>query len=124
MLSLLSWVVLTVGSPNSDPNLVDAVVVESSYFEGRWAFAEETCDQLTNWTMIAGGNFVSEDLMGTWEWAEQTLTLSLTDLAIDEETGETGGRFQMEGPVEIVNSKSFKLTIAPDIYEMKKCPEI
>lgn len=97
--------------------------VEPNYFEGRWAFTEEACDALSNWTLIAGGIFVSEDLTGNWEWQDGRLILSLTDLAIDEETGEIGGRFQMDGPVEILNPDSFKLTIAPDVYEMKKCSE-
>lgn len=96
--------------------------VSSSWFEGRWAFVEETCDQPSNWTMIAGGNFVSEDLTGTWEWAAGVLTLNLTDLAVDEETGEAGGRFQMEGPALPNGRDEFTLTIEPDTYVMKRCP--
>ncbi|GAA0470686.1 hypothetical protein GCM10009096_09490 [Parasphingorhabdus litoris] len=95
--------------------------VDPSYFEGRWAFAEETCDQPTNWTLLTGGNFISEDLTGTWQWGEGQLTLSLTDLAVDEETGEQGGRFQMEGPVLISDNDQFVLTIEPDNYVMKRC---
>ncbi len=95
--------------------------VGSSYFEGRWAFAEETCDQPTNWTLLAGGNFISEDLTGTWRWEEGKLTLNLTDFATDEETGETGGRFQMEGPVTTAGSSQFTLMIEPDSYVMKRC---
>ncbi|MEP6338640.1 hypothetical protein [Parasphingorhabdus sp.] len=97
-------------------------IATSSWFEGRWAFAEEDCDQPSNWTMIAGGNFVSEDLTGTWEWADGELTLSLTDLATDEETGEAGGRFQMVGPTATNGPDEFTLTIEPDIYVMKRCP--
>lgn len=93
----------------------------AAYFEGRWAFTEESCDQSTNWTLIAGGSFVSEDLTGAWQWADGRLKLSLIDLAIDEETGEAGGRFQMEGPVMIVDSNQFNFTIEPDIYVMKRC---
>ncbi|MEP3695205.1 MAG: hypothetical protein ABJM99_09555 [Parasphingorhabdus sp.] len=111
------------------PSYVEPVVqsanpggVDASYFEGRWAFEEENCDTPTNWTMIAGGNFISEDLIGTWEWVDQRLILNLTDLVIDEETGESGGRFQMDGPIEIVNTNAFKLTIEPDVYAMKRCP--
>jgi len=96
-------------------------IVDSSYFEGRWAFVEEACDLPTNWTMIGGGNFVSEDLTGNWNWEDGKLVLNLIDLAIDEETGEAGGRFQMDGPVEIVDPDSFKMSIAPDIYHMKRC---
>lgn len=95
---------------------------DASYFEGRWAFEEEACDMPTNWTMIAGGNFVSEDLVGTWDWSDGRLTLNLTDLAIDEETGESGGKFQMDGPVEIVAANLFNMTVEPDIYNMKRCP--
>lgn len=95
--------------------------VDASYFEGRWAFMEETCDQPTNWTLLAGGNFISEDLTGTWQWGGGQLTLSLTDLAVDEETGETGGRFQMEGPVSIAGPDQFVLKIEPDSYVMKRC---
>ncbi|GAB5488491.1 MAG: hypothetical protein Pars2KO_20610 [Parasphingorhabdus sp.] len=98
------------------------VNIDASFFEGRWAFEEDTCEMPTNWTMIAGGNFVSEDLVGTWDWSEGRLTLNLTDLAIDEETGESGGKFQMDGPVEIVASNLFKMTVEPDIYSMKRCP--
>lgn len=97
-------------------------IVTSSWFEGRWAFAEETCDQPSNWTMIAGGNYVSENLTGTWEWADGELTLSLTDLAVDEETGEAGGRFQMKGPAMPSGPDEFTLTIEPDVYVMKRCP--
>ena len=95
--------------------------VEASYFEGRWAFVEETCDQPTNWTLLAGGNFISEDLSGIWQWNDGQLTLSLTDLAMDEETGETGGRFQMEGPVSISTPDQFVFIIEPDSYIMKRC---
>jgi hypothetical protein len=96
--------------------------INSEYFEGRWAFAEETCDVPTNWTLLAGGNFISDDLTGTWEWTEGRLVLRLTDLAVDEETGEVGGRFQMEGPVEISSDAQYRFTIAPDVYVMKRCP--
>lgn len=96
-------------------------VVASSYFEGRWAFAEEACDQATNWTLLAGGNFISEDLTGVWQWDVGQLTLNLTDLAVDEETGEAGGRFQMEGPVSVSGPDQFILQIEPDSYVMKRC---
>ncbi len=92
-----------------------------SYFEGRWAFAEETCEQPSNWTLLAGGNFISEDLTGTWQWGAGELTLSLTDLAVDEETGEVGGRFQMEGPVSVSGPDQFVFMIEPDRYVMKRC---
>lgn len=95
--------------------------VDASYFEGRWAFAEETCDQPSNWTLLAGGNFISEDLTGTWQWGAGQLTLNLTDFAVDEETGETGGRFQMEGPVSMSGPDQFVFTIEPDRYVMKRC---
>ncbi len=98
-----------------------AEAIEASYFEGRWAFSEETCDQPTNWTLLAGGNFISEDLTGMWQWASGQLTLNLTDLAEDEETGEAGGRFQMEGPVTISGPDQFILKIEPDNYVMKRC---
>jgi len=97
--------------------------VESSFFEGRWAFSNESCDVPTNWTMIAGGIFVSEDLSGNWNWEDGRLVLNLTDLAIDEETGEAGGRFQMEGPVAVQNADAFQYSIAPDVYEMKRCTD-
>lgn len=96
--------------------------VESSWFDGRWAFAEESCDLPSNWTLIAGGNFVSEDLTGTWEWTGEKLVLNLVDLALDEETGEAGGRFQMEGPVMVVGADQFTLFVEPDIYILKRCP--
>ena len=64
-----------------------------SYFEGRWMFLDENCKAPTNWTMMSGGNFVSEDLIGNWTWEEGELVLRLDDLAIDEDTGEAGGRF-------------------------------
>ncbi len=98
-----------------------ALETGSEYFEGRWAFEEESCDQPTNWTLIAGGNFVSEDLIGTWEWNDGKLLLRLTDLATDEETGEAGGKFQMEGPVSALSKDRFTLTIEPDAYVMKRC---
>ncbi|MGB5485669.1 hypothetical protein [Parasphingorhabdus sp.] len=99
------------------PDEIDAV-----YFEGRWSFVDEGCDAPTNWTMIAGGNFVSEDLVGTWNWQQSELVLSLDDLAIDEETGEAGGRFRMDGPVTIVDRNRFDFIIAPEIYQLKRCP--
>ena len=95
--------------------------VDPVYFEGRWSFVEESCQLPTNWTMIAGGNFVSEDLVGTWAWQEGELVLSLNDLAVDEETGEAGGRFRMDGPVKIVDRDRFDFTIAPDVYQLKRC---
>jgi len=93
----------------------------SEYFEGRWAFAEETCDAPSNWTLLAGGNFISEDLTGRWEYLEGRLVLHLTDLAADEETGEVGEKFEMEGPVERVSADKFIMTVTPDQYEMKRC---
>ena len=95
---------------------------ESSYFEGRWAFVDESCDVPTNWTMIAGGNFVSENLTGIWEVDENKLVLSLNDLAVDEETGEQGGRFRMEGAVTIIDRNRFDFAITPDTYRLKRCP--
>ncbi|WP_417610128.1 hypothetical protein [Parasphingorhabdus sp.] len=100
------------------PPMPDA---DPSYFEGRWATLEESCAARTNWTMIGGGTFVSEDLQGTWAWESGKLILRLDDLAIDEETGEAGGRFRMDGPVEIVNQDRFDFTIAPDVYRLKRC---
>lgn len=96
-------------------------LVDSSFFEGRWAFAEDGCDEPSNWTMISGGNFVSDDLVGTWQWREGKLILNLVDLAVDEETGEAGGKFQMDGPIEIIDSNRFKMKIEPDVYSMKRC---
>ncbi len=98
-----------------------AAETDAQYFEGRWAFEEEACDLPTNWTLIAGGHFVSESLIGTWALAGNKLFLRLTDLAIDEETGEAGGKFQMEGPVTVTNANRFSLTIEPDTYIMKRC---
>ena len=99
----------------------DGDAVEDSFFEGRWAFSEETCDQATNWTLLAGGKFVSEDLSGVWKWEQGRLELNLTDLAVDEETGEAGGRFQMEGPVQIAGKDQFSFIIEPDNYVLKRC---
>ena len=96
--------------------------IDPAYFEGRWSFVDESCQAPTNWTMIAGGNFVSEDLVGTWNWQENELVLNLDDLAVDEETGEAGGRFRMDGPVTIVDHDRFDFVIAPDIYQLKRCP--
>ena len=117
--------VLAIASISLGPEAQTQVVnpdISPEYFEGRWAFAEETCDVPTNWTLLAGGNFISDDLTGTWEWTEGRLVLRLTDLAVDEETGEVGGRFQMEGPVEISSDDQYRFTIAPDVYVMKRCP--
>ena len=100
-------------APGADP----------SYFEGRWSMHDEGCQAPTNWTMIPGGNFVSENLAGTWEWAGDELLLRLDDLAIDEETGEPGGRFRLNGPVRIISPDRFDLTIAPDVYQLQRCPE-
>ena len=99
-----------------------SVVTGPGYFEGRWAFLDEDCKASTNWTMISGGNFLSEDLVGTWTWQGGELVLSLNDLAVDEETGEAGGRFRMDGPVNIVDQDRFDFTIAPDVYRMQRCP--
>ena len=95
---------------------------DPSYFEGRWSFLDENCKAPTNWTMIPGGKFVSEDLIGNWTWGEDELILRLDDLAIDEDTGEAGGRFRMDGPVTIVDQDRFDLTIAPDVYQLQRCP--
>jgi len=96
---------------------------DPAYFEGRWALLEESCKALTNWTMIAGGNFVSEDLAGTWEWVEGELVLRLDDLAVDEESGEPGGRFRMNGPVNIIDKDRFDFAIQPEVYQLKRCHE-
>lgn len=95
--------------------------VEASWFEGRWAFADEECDLPSNWTLNGGGNYVSEDLTGTWEWTGEKLVLNLVDMALDEETGEAGGRFLMEGPVMVVGTDQFTLFVEPDIYILKRC---
>lgn len=95
--------------------------VEAAWFEARWAFADEECDMPSNWTLAGGGNFVSEDLTGTWEWTGEKLVLNLLDMALDEETGEEGGRFQMEGPVMVVGADQFTLFVEPDIYILKRC---
>ncbi len=100
----------------------EASEIDSVYFEGRWSLLDESCEAPTNWTMIAGGNFVSEDLVGTWIWQDSQLVLSLNDLAIEEETGEAGGRFRMDGPVIIVDRSRFDFTIAPETYQLKRCP--
>lgn len=109
-------------SPSS-PSLpaADGDAVAASFFEGRWAFAGEACDRPTNWTLLAGGNFVSQDMTGVWQWAEGRLELNLTDLAVDEETGEAGGRFQMEGPVQIAGDDEFSFIIEPDRYVLERC---
>ncbi len=99
-----------------------AAATEPSYFEGRWSMHGENCKAPTNWTMIPGGNFVSENLTGTWEWSGEELLLRLDDLAIDEETGEAGGRFRLNGPVRILGPDRFDLTIAPEIYALQRCP--
>lgn len=96
--------------------------IDPVYFEGRWSFVDENCKAPTNWTMIAGGNFVSEDLIGTWAWREDELVLSLDDLAVDEETGEAGGRFRMDGPVKIIDHDRFDFVISPEIYQLQRCP--
>lgn len=98
------------------------IPVDPSYFEGRWSFVDEDCLAPTSWTMIAGGNFVSEDLAGTWSWQDGELVLNLDDRAIDEETGEAGGRFRMDGPVTIVDRDRFDFVIAPDVYQLRRCP--
>ncbi|WP_373490563.1 hypothetical protein [Parasphingorhabdus sp.] len=98
-----------------------AAAIDPAYFEGRWSLLEESCTAATNWTMIAGGNFVSEDLSGSWEWSEGELLLRLEDLAIDEESGEAGGRFRMNGPVAIIDQDRFDFTIAPEIYQLRRC---
>lgn len=116
-MSAFATLVLMANVPQSESK----ELADASYFEGRWAFAEETCDLPTNWTLLAGGNFVSEDLTGIWQWSDGQLTLNLTDLALDEETGEAGGRFQMEGPVSIAGADEFIFTIEPDSYVMKRC---
>ncbi|SIN87072.1 hypothetical protein SAMN02745824_2110 [Parasphingorhabdus marina DSM 22363] len=110
----------TSGQVSEAPDAVPSV--ESSWFEGRWTFADENCDLPSNWTLIGGGNFVSEDLTGTWQWDGEKLVLNLVDLALDEETGEAGGRFQMEGPVMVVGSDQITLFVEPDIYILNRCP--
>lgn len=97
------------------------VEINLVYFEGRWAFIDEACEALSSWTMIPGGTFVSEDLMGSWSLQDGQLLLNLDDLAIDEETGEAGGRFRMNGPVSIIDQNRFDFTIAPDVYQLKRC---
>ncbi|VAV87680.1 hypothetical protein MNBD_ALPHA04-2214 [hydrothermal vent metagenome] len=116
----VTGLLLGVGSQTLTPG-TGVSETDAQYFEGRWAFEEETCDLPTNWTLIAGGNFVSEDLIGTWAFDGSKLLLRLTDLAIDEETGDAGGKFQMEGPVTVTTDNQFSLTIEPDIYVMKRC---
>lgn len=100
----------------------DLSEIDPTYFEGRWSFIDEDCTAPTNWTLIAGGNFVSEDLVGIWTWQEGELVLNLDDLAMDEESGEPGGRFRMDGPVTLVDRNRFDFTIAPEVYQLKRCP--
>lgn len=108
----------------SSPALAAQASAETDpgYFEGRWSLLDESCSAPTNWTMLAGGNFVSEELVGTWAWDSDKLVLNLNDLAVDEETGEAGGRFRLDGPVTIVDHGRFDLKIAPDVYQLKRCP--
>jgi len=94
---------------------------DPAYFEGRWSLLDEDCKAPTNWTMFAGGNFVSQNLTGTWAWGEGELVLRLDDLEIDEESGEAGGRFRMDGPVTIIDQNRFDFTIAPDVYQLQRC---
>lgn len=112
--------VLVIATGQSAP-LVPAAV-DAVYFEGRWAFEEDSCEDLTNWTMISGGLFVSEDLSGKWEWVDGNLVLKLVDLAVDEVSGEAGERFQMEGPVTFIDPDRFNFKIEPDVYRLKRCP--
>ena len=95
----------------------------SGYFEGRWAFLNEDCRSPASWTMISGGHFVSENLVGKWSWQDSQLILNLDDLAIDDETGEPGGRFRMDGPVRIIGPDRFDFTIAPEVYHLKRCED-
>lgn len=95
--------------------------VDATYFEGRWAFEEDDCENPTNWTMISGGLFVSEDLSGKWQWDDGNLLLKLVDLAVDEVSGEAGERFEMEGPVTIIDPNRFNFRIEPDVYRLKRC---
>ncbi len=97
--------------------------IDPSFFEGRWSMQDEACSAPTNWTMIPGGNFVSEDLTGTWEWGEGELLLRLDDQAIDEETGEAGGRFRLNGPVRVIGRDRFELAIQPEVYRFRRCPD-
>ena len=93
---------------------------------GRWAFEGEDCGSATNWTFVAdtgaqAGSFVSEELTGRWALTEGVLTLALVDHAIDEETGESGDRFAMEGPVVAVGADRFTFTVEPEVYTLIRC---
>lgn len=114
-MAFLAWTGIAIASPPD-------VEVDPSYFEGRWSLLDESCSAPTSWTMTSSGNFVSQDLTGTWAWIEGKLVLRLKDLAIDEETGEAGGLFRMDGPVTIVGQDRFDFTIAPDVYQLRRCP--
>ncbi|WP_417590815.1 hypothetical protein [Parasphingorhabdus sp.] len=96
--------------------------IAPEYFNGRWAFTDETCGAPTNWTLMTGGNFLSENLAGSWNWQDGKLVLRLDDLAIDEETGELGGRFRMDGPVTVIDQTRFDFTVEPEVYQLKRCP--
>ncbi|MFK7843201.1 MAG: hypothetical protein AB8B54_13135 [Sphingorhabdus sp.] len=121
---MVGWLLLLTLMALPEPAMATAeeMEVESVYFEGRWAFIDEECAAPSSWTMISGGTFVSEDLMGSWRWQDGQLLLNLDDLAIDEETGEAGGKFRMDGPVTLVDQGRFDFTIAPDVYQLKRCP--
>ncbi|MEP3227291.1 MAG: hypothetical protein ABJO01_15035 [Parasphingorhabdus sp.] len=123
MVSLALWAVAAAMPmpPAAVQGQGEKAVLPASYFEGRWAFVEDTCNLASNWTLLAGGNFISDDLIGSWQWNGTQLRLNLTDLAVDEETGEKGGRFQMEGPVIDHQPDQFTLVIEPDHYKMKRC---
>lgn len=118
-----AWLLLLAGLPATAMAAQPSPVIDPSYFEGRWAMLGEECTAPTSWTMIPGGNFVSENLTGTWEWGEDELLLRLNDLTIDEETGEAGGRFRLNGPVRILSRDRFDLSIEPDVYQLQRCPD-
>ena len=121
----MSWASLLVATGLSGATVAAAQPVDPgpAYFQGRWAMLGEDCRAPTSWTMIAGGNFLSENLTGTWQWSEGKLLLRLDDLAIDEETGEAGGRFRLDGPVEIKGPDRFDFAIQPDLYQLQRCPD-
>jgi len=121
----MSWASLLVATGLSGATVAAAQPVDPgpAYFQGRWAMLGEDCRAPTSWTMIPGGNFLSENLTGTWQWSEGKLLLRLDDLAIDEETGEAGGRFRLDGPVEIIGPDRFDFAIEPDLYQLQRCPD-
>lgn len=95
--------------------------INASFFEGQWALHGQQCGNAENWTLRADSSFHSADISGNWQWTGEKLVLKLVDMAVNEESGESGEKFEIEGPINVISTDNVEMVVAPEIYKLKRC---